>query len=238
LDKDTIALWHELTVTAGVVAGAIGFFRGLEQRKQAAFADVMLRLCDDQSAVLRAAAARQLPSFHRYKPWIFLGRKPYQSQALELAVDALKVDQQRFVRQALAEALTRMLPAVPAGFPRVRLDHACLDGLTMMGYNFDEVELTKASIQESGLAEASFVGAGLWKTQLMKSNLYRADFTKARLWDADLSETNLKEARLLTADVNPQTNFARANLDGALVSAEVWALCKQQGCTGTPIQAQ
>lgn len=223
-----LEIWHEITLSAGVIAGTIAFFRGLEQRKDAAFAEAMTHLGIDKSPVLRAGAARRLPSLHRYRRFVF-ARRPYREQSLHLALDALKVDQERFVRQALIESLHTMLSReVPR--PRVRLEHACLDELAMMGFNFSDLELTSTTIRNSGLEGASFAGANLWRVTLYGSNLAQADLTDAKLWDADLSNTNLKGAKLLTTQVNPMTRFTAAALDDAQLSPEVRDLCAQQGC--------
>jgi uncharacterized protein YjbI with pentapeptide repeats len=225
---DLLALWHEVTLSAGVIAGGVAFFRGLEQRKDVAFADAMTRLCNGASPVLRAGAARQLPSLHRYRRFV-VGRRAYARQALELAVDALKVDQTRFVRQALVESLMQMLPSA-TGQPRVRLDHACLDELTMLRFNFDYVELAKASIRSSGLEGASFVGANCWSAVFHGSALKNADFSGAMLWDADFSNTDLQGAKLLPREINHNTRFTAANLRDAVMSRPVYELCALQGC--------
>ena len=225
---DLLALWHEVTLSAGVIAGGVAFFRGLEQRKDTAFADTMTRLCNADSPVLRAGAARQLPAFQRYRRFLF-GKQPYSRQALELAVDALKIDQTRFVRQALVESLMKMLPSA-TGQPRVRLDHSCLDELTMLQFNFDYDELTKASICSSGLEGASFVGANLWSAVFRGSALKNADFSGAMLWDADFSNTDLQGAKLLPRETNHNTRFTAANLRDTVMSRSVYELCARQGC--------
>jgi uncharacterized protein YjbI with pentapeptide repeats len=158
-----------------------------------------------------------------------VGKQPYARQALELAVDALKVDQVRFVRQALVESLMQMLPSA-AGQPRVRLDYACLDELTMLRFNFDYVELTKASLCSSGLEGASFVGANCWSAVFSGSALKNADFTDAMLWDADFSHTDLQGAKLLPRELNHNTRFGDANLRDAVMSRPVYELCARQGC--------
>lgn len=221
-------IWHEITISAGVISGTVAFFRALEQRKDAAFAEVMTHLGADKSPVLRAGAARRLPSLHRYRRFVF-GRRPYREQALELAIDALKVDQERFVRQALIESLQKMIPAEEQR-PRIRLEHACLNELAMMGFDFAGFELTSTSICESGLEGANFAGANLWKVTVEKSNLEGADLTGAKLWDANLCDTNLKRAKLLTSHVNPNTRFQKAQLEDAVLSKAVRDLCAAQGC--------
>src|SRR6266545_4618056 len=145
-----IELWHEITLSAGTALGILGFFRTLEQRKDSAFGDLMARLCNQASPVMQAGDAKQLPSFHRYRRFLFLHR-PYGQQALDLAVNALKMkDEPIFVRQALVEALTKMMPSEPAK-RAVRLHHAYLDDLIMMGFDLRNVELIDSSITHSGL---------------------------------------------------------------------------------------
>jgi hypothetical protein len=233
---DALEIWHEITLSAGVVAGTVAFFRGLEQRKDAAFAEAMTHLGATNSPVLRAGAARQLPRLHRYRRF-FTRDRPYREQTLQLAVDALKVDQERFVRQALIESLQAMLRAEKKR-AHVRLEHACLDELAMMGFDFADFEMTSTTIRNSGLEGANFARANLWRVALHKSNLERADFSEAKLWDADLSNTNLQHAILRTTLVNPNTRFAAAVVHDAVMSREVRNLCEAAGCDLTRVRVQ
>jgi Pentapeptide repeats (8 copies) len=231
------SLWHETTLTVGVLGGMVGFFRGLEQRKDTAFAEMTARLCNPQSEVLRASAARELPAFHAYRRFV-LGKRPFRAQSLELALNALKVEGQNiFVRQALVESLQQMLPN-PQDRGRIRLDYACLENLIMIGFDFEDLELTHAKAIESGLERARFARANLWHAKFCGSNLQEADFSETRLWDADLSRTDLRGARLLTAHVNENTRLDKALLSRASLSREVAALCRKQGCDMAAAQVQ
>lgn len=257
-----LELWREITLSIGTALGVLGFFRSLEQRKDEAFGALTVRLCSRESPVMRAGAAGQLPSFFRYRRYLILHR-PYRRQALELAVNALKIaGEPVFVRQALVDALMKMLPSHPGErlLPRllgsrcpawwktrllsryrrdreIRLIGAYLDRLIMMGFVFDYADLTEATLTESGLEGASFVGVNLWKASLHNSNLMGTDFTAARLWETDLTKTNITGARLVGCAVNDGTKWP-PRIDGALLSAEVAEMCRRRGCDvgGSQIQ--
>jgi hypothetical protein len=81
-------LWTEITVTVGSALGLLGFFRSQEQRKDAAFRELAVGLCNRESPLMRAFAARQLPSYYRYRRY-FLLKAPYASQAVSLATYGL-----------------------------------------------------------------------------------------------------------------------------------------------------
>jgi hypothetical protein len=216
-----LEVWHELTLSLGSAFAVLGFFRSLEQRKDTEFNELIARLCDSGSAVARAAAARQLPSFFKYRS--FSLSRPYRELALELACNGLKVPTEvHFVRQALADSLRVMLGALgPRKWGSVRLIDARLDRLILHDFPFDEVDLTEANLEHSDLGNASFVGAKLWRAKLCHAKLTSANFDGAKIWDTDFSHANLEGARIDTQETNEHTRFDHANLQGVVASEKV-----------------
>jgi hypothetical protein len=240
---------RDASLVFAAVFGVLAFLRRLEQSKDEAFAQLASRLSAPEPG-LRAAAARQLPSFFRYHRYFFY--RPYRTQALNLATDALKwrrgeerfevPREERFVSQALVDALGRMLSwARPRELIRIRLIQADLHRLilqpnrespvkpTTTRFIFDHTDLTEARIVECGLERASFVYALLWKAKLYKTNLRGADFTEAALWGTDFNGSDLRETRLLTQKVDKDTSFANTDLTDAQISPKIADLCRSKG---------
>ena len=134
--------WREITVSVGSFLALLGFLRGQEQHKDAAFRDLREHLSDPESAVKRATAAAQLPSFFCYRRF-FIFNKPYQSQALDFALNGLKeANEKKFVRQSLINALRDMCHMARKGKLLKRdLIDAQLNELIMNGFIFDGMNL-------------------------------------------------------------------------------------------------
>jgi len=141
-------------------------------------------------------------------------------------------------------------------FPHPNLIGAKLDQLIMYGFPFDGADLTQASLRECDLGGASFARAKLWKAIVTHSKLSSANFSGAELWDADFSHSNLERANfrnaklnkvnffnaalwgadfsgaelenatLLTGNVDSQTRFDGAHLEGATISRRLVEVCK------------
>jgi uncharacterized protein YjbI with pentapeptide repeats len=230
-------LWRETTLTVGTALALLGFFRGQEQRQDADFHELGVRLSDSDSAMMRATAATQLPAYFGYRRYLIL-RRPYRHQALGFALNGLKVsDEEKFVRQALVDALGAMLRRRRRHeFPVLNLIDAHLDELIMFGFPFDGTDLTQASLAHSDLGSASFVNAKLWRANLSHAKLTDANLTGAQLWDANLSHANLENALIRTPHVNAQTRFDHANLKGATLSRAIVDVCNLRDLEGVTIE--
>lgn len=218
----TLDLWHESVLTVGSALAVLGFFRSLEQRKDTDFNELVPRLCNRASAVMRATAASQLPIFFNYRRYLLFGR-PYRILALELACNALKEsDEAHFVRQALADALRRMLGDLTAEERTgVRLIEAKLDRLILHDFRFDGLDMSEASLESCDLGRASFVGTKLWRARLCHSKLTHADLTGAMVWEADFSHADLRNAVFRTPHTSSETCLRDANVENAELSPEV-----------------
>jgi hypothetical protein len=218
-----------LVVATPLLLAVAGFFRSMEQTKDGAFRDVTSRLGDKSSAVIRAAAAGQLPHFFRYKRY-FLLRRPYAGQVLHLMLHALKKEDDLDVRQMLFNSLLAIqgkaslkdvAKSVGEDLGRgIDLVRARLDDLIMDGFNFDGIDMTEASMVRSSMQRARFVGAKLWKAKLCHANLLEADLTKTELWDANLEHADLRRAKLLTEEVD-HMSIKGANLSGGEWSGRI-----------------
>jgi len=230
-------LWREITLTVGTALALLGFFRGQEQRKDADFHELGVRLSDSDSAMMRATAATQLPTYFGYRCYLIL-RRPYRHQALSFALNGLKVSgEKKFVRQALADALGAMLRRKRRHeFPALNLIDAQLDELIMFGFPFDDADLTQASLTHCDLGNASFVNAKLWRANLSHAKLTDANLTGAQLWDANFSHANLENALIRTPHVNAQTRFDHAILKGATLSRAIVDICSPRDLEGVTVE--
>jgi pentapeptide repeat protein len=231
-------LWHEISLTLGGTVGLLTFVRGQEQRRDNDFQEIGARLSSPTAAMLRATAARQLPKYFAYRRFGLFWR-PYRLTAVSLALDALKVKpEEKFVRQALVEALKTMLSrCVSRDFENqsFTLIDANLDELIMYKFPFDRIDLTNASLQRADLGGATFRQSKLWKADLTHSKLASADLTGANLWDTNLSRCNLKDATIVTPYVNDLTKFEGADLMNARLSIEVAQICDLRDQVGYTI---
>ena len=230
-------LWREITLTVGTALALLGFFRGQEQRKDTDFHELGVRLSDSDSAMMRATAATQLPTYFGYRCYLIL-RRPYRHQALSFALNGLKVSgEKKFVRQALADALGAMLRRKRRHeFPVLNLIDAQLDELIMFGFPFDDADLTQASLTHCDLGNASFVNAKLWRANLSHAKLTDANLTGAQLWDANFSHANLENALIRTPHVNAQTRFDHAILKGATLSRAIVDICSLRDLEGVTVE--
>lgn len=220
-------LWREITITVGALLGLLGFFRSIEQRKEQNFFELIRELSNPNSAMLRAAAASQLPYYFTYRSY-GLFKHPFQHQALVMALHGLKEkDELQFVRQELINSAHKMLlTRKENNFPRADLIGSNLSQLIMHYFNLDKVDLTDAKINQSDLGSASLVGTKLWKASFKNSNLSNANLNDAMIWDADFSYANLTNVSLLTPHVNEHAKFDNAMFKNTLISEEIAKECK------------
>lgn len=79
-------------------------------------------------------------------------------------------------------------------------------GANLDGINFNNADLSRASLYESQLVDATFVNANLTGADLRRVNLLDANFSNAKLTGVDLTGSYLA-----------RTNFYKADLSGAIL---------------------
>jgi uncharacterized protein YjbI with pentapeptide repeats len=88
----------------------------------------------------------------------------------------------------------------------IALDEAKLDGMILIGINFSNVSLRRASLHAANLMnadlrQADLSGADLREADLIAANLTGATLTGAQLWEADLLGAILTGAVCAPADL-------------------------------------
>ncbi len=196
-------VWHEMTLTVGAAVGILTFLRAQEQRKDSDFQELGGQLSNPTSPLMRATAASQLPSYFTYRRYLIFHR-PYSQTALDFVLSGLKVaEEEKFVRQALANALKTMLQKRNRPkLSQLDLTDGNLDELVLHWFPFDVMDLIDASLRKCDLGNARFVKANLWKADLSHSKLTSANLNDAKLWEAKFDHCNLEDAEIITPHVN------------------------------------
>jgi len=201
----TFSLFGSLALLVPLLLAVVGFFRSIEQNKDTAFRDLVSRLSDRNSSVVRAAAAGQLPDYFTYQRF-WIGQRAYAAQVLPLLLHSLKKEEDLDVRQALFNSLVAITGSRSVGAVAreagcnlgrgIDLVRAKLDQLIMDGFDFSDVDMTEASMDRCSAIGAKFMRANLWKAVIRNANLHAADLTDAKLWDATLEHIDFSHARL------------------------------------------
>jgi len=107
-------------------------------------------------------------------------------------------------------------------------------GANLDGVNFNNADLSRASLYESQLVDATFINANLTGANLRRVNLLDADFSNANLTGVDLTGSYLARTNFYKTDLSRailreaimiETSFKHANIsDCQIYGVSAWSL--------------